>query len=581
MKIANLKIGLRLAIAFGAVLLLTASMIAISIWHLQEVGQSTDYMVKQMLVKERLSVDWLRSVSLNGVRTAAVTKSTGYAAQKFFEDQIQEETKKVGQLQKKLEAILTTVEEKKLFADIQAKHALYLEANSAVIKGKSFDSEDEIKHMIESKLTPAMDAYVLSIQKISEYQRRNIDAVAASTDQRFRSGRVTLIALGLLALLIGGLFSGLLTRSIVRPLSDAVAMAQRVAAGTLTSSPEPARTDEIGQLLRALKHMNDSLILTVGQVRRGTETMGVASAEIAAGNADLSSRTESQASSLEQTASSMEELTSTVKQNAENARQANQLVVSASDFAVKGGRVVGQVVDTMSSIKDSSKKIVDIIGVIDGIAFQTNILALNAAVEAARAGEQGRGFAVVAAEVRNLAQRSAGAAKEIKALIGDSVEKVDGGSKLVDEAGKTMTEIVSSVKRVADIMGEITAASQEQSSGIEEVNRAIGQMDEMTQQNAALVEQAAAAAESLQNQALQLAQAVSVFQLTGEPGGAMAPPLKEARRPAQGPAPVLPLATRRNPVAVDSAVAKRKLIPPAAARPAPAGAAGNDDWEEF
>jgi methyl-accepting chemotaxis protein len=326
--------------------------------------------------------------------------------------------------------------------------------------------------------------------------------------------------------------------------------------------------------------MNDSLILTVGQVRRGTETMGVASAEIAAGNADLSSRTESQASSLEQTASSMEELTSTVKQNAENARQANQLVVSASDFAVKGGRVVGQVVDTMSSIKDSSKKIVDIIGVIDGIAFQTNILALNAAVEAARAGEQGRGFAVVAAEVRNLAQRSAGAAKEIKALIGDSVEKVDGGSKLVDEAGKTMTEIVSSVKRVADIMGEITAASQEQSSGIEEVNRAIGQMDEMTQQNAALVEQAAAAAESLQNQAVQLAQAVSVFQLTGDQrDGAMALPLKGAARPAQAQA--LPLATRRNPPAIDSPVAKRKQIQPAAVPVAAAVAAGNDDWEEF
>jgi methyl-accepting chemotaxis protein len=321
-----------------------------------------------------------------------------------------------------------------------------------------------------------------------------------------------------------------LVRSISRPLNKAVKVAQGVASGNLIQKIDITSNDETGQLLRALKHMNDSLILTVGQVRRGTETMGVASAEIAAGNADLSSRTESQASSLEQTASSMEELTSTVKQNAENARQANQLVVSASDFAVKGGRVVGQVVDTMSSIKDSSKKIVDIIGVIDGIAFQTNILALNAAVEAARAGEQGRGFAVVAAEVRNLAQRSAGAAKEIKALIGDSVEKVDGGSKLVDEAGKTMTEIVSSVKRVADIMGEITAASQEQSSGIEEVNRAIGQMDEMTQQNAALVEQAAAAAESLQNQALQLAQAVSVFQLgEGEAVSVVALPIIKAK----------------------------------------------------
>jgi methyl-accepting chemotaxis protein len=254
----------------------------------------------------------------------------------------------------------------------------------------------------------------------------------------------------------------------------------------------------------------------IAEVRDGSSLIDVGSKEIASGNADLSARTESQASSLEETTSSMEELTSTVKQNAENAKQANQLVVSASDVAMRGGQVVGQVVDTMGSIKDSSRKIVDIIGVIDGIAFQTNILALNAAVEAARAGEQGRGFAVVASEVRNLAQRSAGAAKEINSLISDSVEKVDAGSKLVDQAGKTMDEIVTSVKHVADIMNEITAASQEQSSGIEEVNRAIAQMDQMTQQNAALVEQAAAAAHSMQGQSAALAKAVSVFKLEQE-----------------------------------------------------------------
>ena len=305
-----------------------------------------------------------------------------------------------------------------------------------------------------------------------------------------------------------------LIRAICLPLDRAVALAQGVAAGDLTQQISVDSNNETGQLLQALKHMNDSLIATVGQVRAGTETIGVASREIASGNAHLSSRTESQASSLEQTASSMEELNETVRQNAENARQANQLVISASDFALKGGGVVGQVVDTMGSIKASSRKIVDIIGVIDGIAFQTNILALNAAVEAARAGEQGRGFAVVAAEVRSLAQRSASAAKEIKGLIGDSVGKVDAGSKLVDEAGITMQEIVNAVKHVADIMSEITAASQEQSAGIGEVNQAISQMDEMTQQNAALVEQAAAAAESMQNQAVLLAQAVAVFKLS-------------------------------------------------------------------
>jgi len=264
--------------------------------------------------------------------------------------------------------------------------------------------------------------------------------------------------------------------------------------------------------------MNESLARTVGHVRAGSETIDVASREIAMGNADLSARTETQASSLQETASSMEELTQTVKQNAENAKEANQLVVSASDFALKGGAVVSQVVDTMGSIKESSRKIVDIIGVIDGIAFQTNILALNAAVEAARAGEQGRGFAVVASEVRSLAQRSASAAKEIKTLINDSVEKVEAGGKLVDEAGATMGQVVTSVKQVADIMADITAASLEQSTGIEEINHAIAQMDEVTQQNAALVEQAAAAAQSMQDQANQLAQAVSVFNLGSTSG---------------------------------------------------------------
>jgi methyl-accepting chemotaxis protein len=351
-------------------------------------------------------------------------------------------------------------------------------------------------------------------------------------------------------------------------LDEAVRIAKAVAGGDLSQDIAINSRDETGQLLAALKVMNDSLTHTVGQVRSSTETIGVASKEISSGNADLSSRTEAQASSLEETASSMEELTSTVKQNAENARQANQLVVSASEVAVRGGEVVGQVVDTMGSIKDSSRKIVDIIGVIDGIAFQTNILALNAAVEAARAGEQGRGFAVVASEVRSLAQRSAGAAKEIKALIGDSVEKVDAGSKLVDQAGETMQEIVSSVKHVADIMNEISAASQEQSAGIEEVNRAIAQMDEMTQQNAALVEQAAAAAESMQTQAGALSQAVSVFKLgmNNEPMQHFIAPAISATVPAKKSIPKVPAQTRP--------------ALPKAARAAVRGGS-NDEWEEF
>ena len=304
-----------------------------------------------------------------------------------------------------------------------------------------------------------------------------------------------------------------IVRSITRPLTSAVKVADSVAAGDLTQRIDIDSRDEIGQLMQALKRMNEGLVSIVSQVRASTDTIATASGQIASGNLDLSARTEQQASSLEETASSMEELTSTVKQNADNARQANQLAVATSEVAVKGGTVVSEVVHTMEEINASSKKIVDIIGVIDGIAFQTNILALNAAVEAARAGEQGRGFAVVASEVRNLAQRSASAAKEIKTLISDSVSKVESGSKLVNQAGTTMEEVVGSVRRVTDIMAEIMAATAEQSSGIEQVNQAITQMDQVTQQNAALVEEAAAAAESMQSQAAVLASLVGTFKL--------------------------------------------------------------------
>jgi methyl-accepting chemotaxis protein len=385
---------------------------------------------------------------------------------------------------------------------------------------------------------------------------------------------------------------------IKKQLDQSLAVAERLATGDLTAELVVERDDELGRLMGAINGIGQGLAGVVGNVRTGTETINVASREIAVGNADLSNRTESQASSLEETASSMEELTSTVRQNADNARQANSLVTSASELAVKGGKVVGDVVHTMGSIRESSSKIVDIISVIDGIAFQTNILALNAAVEAARAGEQGRGFAVVASEVRSLAQRSASAAKEIKQLISDSVGKVEAGGKLVDEAGATMGEIVTSVKHVADIMGEITAASQEQSTGIEEVNRAITQMDEITQQNAALVEQAAAAAESLQEQADLLAQAVSVFKLSGSDHARVQPHAhahpQPVRHVAQVTAAVSPAARKFTPAA---AVTTPKAVPkltqskaavsasaPASSgklKPALAGADDGNSWEEF
>jgi methyl-accepting chemotaxis protein len=327
------------------------------------------------------------------------------------------------------------------------------------------------------------------------------------------TARTLLLVIAGVAMAIAFFTAWYATRSITRPVNQAVQLARRVADGDLSVQIEVQSQDETGQLMQALKEMNESLARIATEVRQSCDTIANASGEIAAGNLDLSARTEQQASSLEETASSMEELTSTVRQNADNAMQANRLAAAASEIAVKGGTVVSEVVHTMSTINDSAKRIVEIIGVIDGIAFQTNILALNAAVEAARAGEQGRGFAVVASEVRNLAQRSAAAAKEIKELIGDSVEKVEAGTRLVDQAGVTMNEVVESVKRVTDVISEITEASREQSSGIEQINAAITQMDDVTQRNASLVEEASAAAEALKTQAVRLVQLVNVFRL--------------------------------------------------------------------
>ena len=362
---------------------------------------------------------------------------------------------------------------------------------------------------VQKKWLDALDEMVTLKDKVNEQSSE--DARSA-----FGTARNLMLVLGGLALL-AGIFAGVvITRSLLKQLGGepdyAAHIANRIAAGDLAVSIDSNSGDD-SSLIAQMKTMRDSLVNIVGQVRQGTDTIATASSEIASGNLDLSSRTEQQASSLEKTTSSMKELTTTVKQNADNAREANQLAASASEVARQGGVVVAQVVDTMSAINESSKKIVDIISVIDGIAFQTNILALNAAVEAARAGEQGRGFAVVAAEVRNLAQRSAAAAKEIKTLIGTSVEKVDIGTKLVGQAGVTIDQVVSSVKHVTDIIAEISAASQEQSVGIEHVNHAIIEMDGMTQQNAALVEEAAAAAQSLQDQAAELAKVVSIFKL--------------------------------------------------------------------
>jgi len=361
-----------------------------------------------------------------------------------------------------------------------------------------------------------VDTLNTSLEDHRKYNEKLADQATESALKTINSATWSAVAVSMSVILVVAVMGILISRKIVSSISEAVEVAEAIASGDLTRNISVTSTDEIGSLMQAMSKMNAGLIEIVGNVRTGVSTIAAASSQIAMGNIDLSARTEAQASSLEETASATEELTSTVKQNAENARQANQLASSASTVAVQGGEVVGQVVSTMSDINASSAKIVEIINVIDGIAFQTNILALNAAVEAARAGEQGRGFAVVASEVRSLAQRSANAAKEIKQLIDDSVTKVDVGSKLVEQAGATIEEVVSSVHRVSDIVSEITLASNEQSVGIEQVNQAIGQMDQTTQENAALVEEAAAAAQSLQEQAQQLEKTVGLFKLESD-----------------------------------------------------------------
>ncbi|GAB3391831.1 methyl-accepting chemotaxis protein [Massilia agri] len=410
--------------------------------------------------------------------------------------------------------------------------------------------------------------------QLIELQQRVAKADYEASQATYELVRLVCLAGLAFGLLMAAVVGWLLVRAIVRPIERAVEIAGAVASGDLTQKIEVDSRDETGRLLQALKDMNAALVRIVTQVRGGTDTIATASGEIAAGNLDLSSRTEQQAGSLEETASSMEELTSTVKQNADNARQANVLAASAQQVAGKGGEVVEQVVKTMGAINSSATRIVDIIAVIDGIAFQTNILALNAAVEAARAGEQGRGFAVVAGEVRNLAQRSAAAAKEIKALIDDSVEKVHHGSELVDQAGATMAEIVQSVGRVTDIITEISAASQEQTAGIEQINSAVTQMDQVTQQNAALVEEASAAAQALQEEARALAQAVGTFRLD-----AAAAPAKPARAQAR----IASSQVLKQPAKPAAKAAPKAAAKPAQARHAKAAQAvdATEGWEEF
>jgi methyl-accepting chemotaxis protein len=595
MNLTNMKVGMRLGLGFALVLVLLVVVTAVGILRMAQIQDRLDHVVSVNNVVTRYVIDMRNNVSERVTSLRTLTLMTNADEMEPELNKFKEQTAKYDAIQAKLEAKFaaeSTQQEKTLLAAVKDAEGVTMPAiNKASELYLANKAEDATRVMIK-EIRPAQKKWMESLDQLATLEEKLNTQSQTDAEAAFANARNFMLVMLALAVAMGVVAAWVISRSLLKQLGGEPGYTSRIA-GSIAHGDLSIRItthdNDRGSLLVEMKQMRDSLVGIVSQVRRGTETIGTASREIAAGNLDLSSRTELQASSLEKTASAMEELTSTVRQNAENAREANQLAASASDVARKGGEVVSQVVGTMGEINSSANKIADIIGVIDGIAFQTNILALNAAVEAARAGEQGRGFAVVASEVRNLAQRSAAAAKEIKTLIGDSVEKVERGSKLVGQAGVTMEEVVSSVKRVTDIMSDIAAASAEQSAGIEQVNLSIIEMDSMTQQNASLVEEAAAAAQSLQDQAGELSRVVSIFKLDEEDEQmAAAAPIAAALPAASNLPAVRPAAARRaGPRAGVKKPAAARTEPsaeaPADAKPKKpvAAAAGADEWEEF
>ncbi|MGE0349850.1 methyl-accepting chemotaxis protein [Hydrogenophaga sp.] len=583
MKLSDFKIGTRLGSAFALTLSLTMLVAGIGLTSIQAAIHHMDDVVNDNIAKINLINDMSEQVHIvsRDLRTVVLLDDPAQIEAEI--SRIAESRQKYDQAWSELQKMPASEEGKAIRARIDAARVDARSFNDQVIALARSKKDTEAIDLLLKQAAPRVAAWQAALDDNAALQRKNNKAAYEAAIVADTRAEILLVSVTALAILLSAIAAWLITRSITGPMNRARDAASRVAEGDLTVDLSAEGKDETAQLLAALSNMKDNLTRIVYGVRQNADGVATASAQIASGNNDLSSRTEQQASALEETAASMEQLSSTVKQNADSAKQANQLALGASAVAIKGGEVVGQVVHTMKSINDSSKKIADIISVIDGIAFQTNILALNAAVEAARAGEQGRGFAVVAGEVRNLAQRSAEAAKEIKGLIMTSVERVDQGTMLVDQAGATMSEIVGSIKRVTDLVAEISAASNEQSEGVAQVGEAVSQMDQATQQNAALVEESAAAADSLRAQADQLVQAVAVFKLAQTPHSSQA---QSARAPAIG----LPAESHRN------LHPAKKTSPPqmgASARPTPkphvvqpttgssSGKSDGDAWESF
>jgi methyl-accepting chemotaxis protein len=570
-----------------AVVLIMASLVAVigfSAYRSAAVQRSVDASTQEMTARVEAAIRWSGLTETNAARTQAVVVSADSAVEAEFKDVIAATTAQISEVQKKLESMDLGESGRAQMARIAEARKAMIDLRTKALQLKKEGRHDEAQGLVKQSYNPAVATYLQALRDFVQMQRDAADAYAKeAAESRMWTVKIAAVVVGLLLLgiVVGAYF---LIGSIERPLAHANELAARIAQGDLSAREDVTRGDEFGDLLRSLYAMCDALSGMVHQVRQSTDSIATASAEIAMGNQDLSARTEQTSGNLQETAAAMEQFASTLQQSAGSAQQASRLAANASGVARRGGEVVEQVVSTMDEIHRSSQKISDIIGVIDGIAFQTNILALNAAVEAARAGEQGRGFAVVASEVRSLAGRSAEAAKEIKLLIGASVERVESGARLVQGAGTTMQEVVQSVQRVTDMIGEITAASTEQSAGVAQVNQAVGQLDQMTQQNAALVEQSAAAAQSLNDQAQQLAQAVSVFKVAGGSAPAVRRVAPSLTRAAASPKAVA-AAPRKPALASDGGKASAAAGPrPAAAKASPAPALASpaaDEWESF